>query len=524
MAPPNPKRPPRPPRPPVVTAAKKEDVELPFDDDEVAPLQEDDPRPQRVPQFPAGTRRTGTRPTGQRGGTKDHELAAQFDANEYSDPGFVPTFLYVEKGPGAGQLIPVKQGPLIIGRASICDLRLQHPSISRRHAQIMRQGDRFTLRDLGSQNGTFVNRVKIIGDLEIRIGDEIALGNALLKLRGSGVPPEKAPEAPAAPAKRKSRKGMSLTRVAIAAAVVGSAAAALLTVAVLKFAHATRQQQQQEQPTAALPSSTEGEAAAAAAAVTPVTAEPAREQEVDYEPPPPAEDKDNELAAATEEESPGAAKPIKAQEPQEAEEETVASAGKKSSGPRAASLSTKSSSSRKEKNRNSRSSAQRAAERQEALELEAASEEPAAVTPPVPVEPPAPIVDRADVIALYEKGDVDGALNLARTGKLEPLSAKLAEYQSAIASGQEALHARDTSRAIHHLSTALSVDQELSQGWAAHAGKLRKQLGRLYTQLGQDQLKAGAFAEARASFETALKYDPANTWAKSELQALNTGK
>jgi pSer/pThr/pTyr-binding forkhead associated (FHA) protein len=520
MAPPNPKRPPRPPRPPVAAAPKKEDVELPFDDDEVAPLQEDDPRPQRVPQFPAGTRRPGTRPTGQRGGTKDHELAAQFDAKEYSDPGFVPTFLYVEKGPGAGQLIPVKQGPLIIGRASICDLRLQHPSISRRHAQLMRQGDRFTLKDLGSQNGTFVNRVKIIGDLEIRLGDEIALGNALLKLRGSGTPPEKSPEAPAAPAKRKSRKGMSLTRVAIAAAAVGSAAAALLTVAVLKI---TRSSQQQEPTTTALPSSTEGEAAVAAETVAPVAAEPAQEQELDYEPPPPAPGQDKELAAAAEEESPRAGKSIKAQEIQEEEAASVAPADKESSGPRVASLGTKASASRKEKNRSSRSSAQRAAARQEALEQEAASEEPA-VSPPVPVEPPAPIVDRVDVIALYEKGDVEGALNLARTGKLEPLAAKLAEYQSAIASGKDALHARDTARAIHHLSTALTVDQELSQGWAAQAGELRRKLGRLYTQLGQDQLKAGAMAEARTSFETALKYDPANTWAKSELQALATGK
>jgi pSer/pThr/pTyr-binding forkhead associated (FHA) protein len=495
MAPPNSKRPPRPPRPPVVTAAKKEDVELPFDDDEVAPLQEDDPRPQRVPQFPAGTRRPGTRPPGQRGGTKDHELAAQFDAKEYSDPGFVPTFLYVEKGPGAGQLIPVKQGPLIIGRASICDLRLQHPSISRRHAQIMRQADRFVLRDLGSQNGTFVNRVKIIGDLEIRI----ALGNTLLKLRGSATVPEKAPEAPAAPAKRKSRKGgMSLTRVAIAAAAVGSVAAALLTVVVLKVA---RSSQQQQPTTTALPSSTGGEAAVAAGTVAPATAEPAQEQELDYEPPPPAPDKEKELAAAPEEES-------------------VAPAAKKSSDPRASSLGTKASTSKKEKNRSSRSSAQRAAERQEALE----QEEAAAVSPPVPVEPPAPIVERADVIALYEKGDIEGALNLARTGKMEPLAAKLAEYQNAIASGKDALHARDTLRAIHHLSTALAVDQVLSQGWAAQAGELRKKLGRLYTQLGQEQLKGGASAEARISFETALKYDPGNTWAKSELQALTTGK
>lgn len=527
MAPPNPKRPPRPPRPPVAAAPKKEDVELPFDDDEVAPLQEDDPRPQRVPQFPAGPRRAGARPTGQREGIKDQELATQFDANEYSDPGFVPAFLYVEKGPGAGQLIPVKQGPLIIGRASICDLRLQHPSISRRHAQLMRQGDRFTLRDLGSQNGTFVNRVKIIGDLEIRIGDEIALGNALLKLRGSGVPPEKAPSAPAAPARRKARKGLSLTRVAIGAAAVGSAAAALLTVAVLKLANS------RHQPSATtLPASTEGATPATAeaeadspaiarseAAVTAVTAEPSQEAELDYEPPPPASDNERELAP--EEEPPQGIKPLKAQE----EEETVEPLGKKASGPRATSLSTKTSVSRKDKGRNSRTGAQIAKdlEREQAAREEAAREE-AAVSPPVPVEPPTPVVDRSDVIALYEKGDVEGALNLARTGKLAPLVSKLAEYQAAITSGQQALHERDTSRAIHHLSTALAVDQELSQGWASQAGKLRKQLGRLFTQLGQDQLKGGATAEARQSFETALKYDPTNTWAKSELQALASGK
>jgi pSer/pThr/pTyr-binding forkhead associated (FHA) protein len=505
-----------------VTAPKKEEVELPFDDDEVAPLQEDDPRPQRVPQFPAGPRRAAARPPGQRGGTKDHELATQFDAKEYSDPGFVPAFLYVEKGPGAGQLIPVKQGAVIIGRASICDLRLQHPSISRRHAQLMRQGDRFTLKDLGSQNGTFVNRVKIIGDLEIRIGDEIALGNALLKLRGSGVPPEKAPEAPAAPARRPARKRSSLTRVAIAAAAVGSAAAALLTVAVLKFTSST-----EEPPTTALPTPTEGGTPVAAEAATPepatsdvpVAAQPAQEQELEYEPPPPASDEDIEVAP--EEELPSAIKSVEPQEEEE-EEELVASPGKKSSGPRATALSAKAAS-RKEKARRSRSRA-RDIEREELSRQEPAPQEPAIELSAAPAEPPAPQVDRAEVIALYEKGDVAGALNLARTGKLVPLAAKLAEYQSAIAAGKQALHERETARAIHHLSNALAADQELSQGWAAHASKLRRQLGRLYTQLGQDQLKAGALTEARASFETALRYDPNNTWARSELQELGPSK
>ncbi len=450
-------------------------------------------------------------------------MATRFDAKEYSDPGFVPAFLYVEKGPGAGQLIPVKQGALIIGRASICDLRLQHPSISRRHAQLTRQGDRFTLKDLGSQNGTFVNRVKIIGDLEIRIGDEIALGNALLKLRGSGVPPEKTNTAPAAQAKKKGRKKSSLTRVAIGAAAVGSAAAALLTVAVLKFTSST------QQPSATtLPASAEGAPPVAAEGATPVTAEddapvtaqPSQEQaqDLDYEPPPPASDE--EIAVAPAQDSPRAIKPLQADE--EAEEPSV----RKSSGPSASALGAKASASRKEKGKSSRASRESAKdiERQEASREESLPPQPAIAQAPVPAEPPAPQVDRADVIALYEKGDVAGALSLARSGKLEPLAAKLSEYQSSIASGQQALHERETALAIRHLSNALAVDQELSQGWAAQASKLRRQLGRLYTQLGQDQIKAGALADARVSFETALKYDPNNTWARSELQDLGPVK
>jgi Tfp pilus assembly protein PilF len=130
-------------------------------------------------------------------------------------------------------------------------------------------------------------------------------------------------------------------------------------------------------------------------------------------------------------------------------------------------------------------------------------------------------VDRVEVLALYEKGDVDGALNLARSGQLEPLAKKLSEVQSALAAGQEALNAKDNTRAIQHLSIALALDQELSQGWASHAAKIRKQVGKLYTQIGQEQLKAKDKAAARESFEMALKYDPTNTWAKAELQQLN---
>lgn len=232
MAPSNPKRPPRPPGLPA--PREESEVELPFDDDEVLPLQEDDPRPQRVPQYPAGARRRSKRLSREAG--RDRVLAPRFDAHDYSDPGYAPAFLYVERGPGAGQLVPVKQGALTLGRASSADLRLQHPSISRRHAQLFRQGDRFTLRDLDSQNGTFVNRARIRGEVALNIGDEIAAGNALLKLRGSGATSKLAAlgKAVSAPPERRA-PGMSVGRIVAIAALVGSLVAALFTLALVKL-------------------------------------------------------------------------------------------------------------------------------------------------------------------------------------------------------------------------------------------------------------------------------------------------
>ncbi|MBZ4416981.1 FHA domain-containing protein [Myxococcus sp. RHSTA-1-4] len=231
MAPPNPKRPPRPPRPPGTQAPKDSDVELelPFDDDEVAPLRADDPRPQRVPQYPAGSRRS--RRQGTERGSHDRELAARFDlGREYSDPGYAPAFLYVERGPGTGQLVPVKQGPLVMGRSSSSDLRLQHPSISRRHAQLTRRGDNFFLKDLSSQNGTFLNRNRVTSEVVVMPGDEISMGNALLRLRGPGsTPAVGAPSVTATIATGRRWTGTDTLRVALIAAAVGSAVAALLT-------------------------------------------------------------------------------------------------------------------------------------------------------------------------------------------------------------------------------------------------------------------------------------------------------
>lgn len=460
MAPSNPKRPPRPPQPPGTQAPSEEsELELPFDDDEVMPLRADDPRPQRVPQFPAGARRKPRR-SAQSG--RDRELAARFDAQEYSDPGHSPAFLYVERGPGAGQLVPVKQGPLVLGRSSTSDLRLQHPSISRRHAQLVRKGEGFTICDLGSQNGTFVNRKRISAEVELHIGDEIALGNALLKLRGGNAsapvaeppPPEPKPrvDSPRQPMpRRRTHTGMSMGRVALIAAVAGSAVAALLTLVLLKVMD---------------PGETVTVVEPEQAVATSAASEPDDAQQAD----PGAPASSNKRAS-----------------------KRVRGASEKEPSAQAVALQAKGPGSRRQE------PGIRIVKGTTSAEGDA---------------------DESDVLARYEAGDVNEALALARKARLEPLASRIAAFTAAETAGQKALAENDTAGALKHLASAFLLDEQLSHGWSTQGRELRKQLGNLHTAQGVQQQREGNQSAARESFETALKYDSANAQAKTHLGEL----
>jgi uncharacterized protein YkwD len=66
------------------------------------------------------------------------------------------------------------------------DLRIEHPTVSRRHAILRHDGGRFTLEDLESTNGTAVNGQRIKGRVAIEPGDEISFGAARFALLGGG--------------------------------------------------------------------------------------------------------------------------------------------------------------------------------------------------------------------------------------------------------------------------------------------------------------------------------------------------
>jgi len=87
--------------------------------------------------------------------------------------------LTIQKGPGAGQRFTLSKPETVIGRYAGNDMVVQHKEVSRRHASITREGGGFVLRDLGSRNGTFVNRRRLSGPQALRDGDVIMLGEGV---------------------------------------------------------------------------------------------------------------------------------------------------------------------------------------------------------------------------------------------------------------------------------------------------------------------------------------------------------
>jgi len=73
----------------------------------------------------------------------------------------------------------------MIGRLPECDVTLNDASVSRKHARITRQGDRWTVEDLGSTNGMRINGVQV-GHSELRDGDRLDLGGVKLTFAAGG--------------------------------------------------------------------------------------------------------------------------------------------------------------------------------------------------------------------------------------------------------------------------------------------------------------------------------------------------
>jgi hypothetical protein len=86
------------------------------------------------------------------------------------------------EGPYAGQRFEV-QTPAVLGRDRECHLALPEDGfVSSKHAELVREGRRLIVSDLGSRNGTLVNGDRIEGPIRVSKGDVIQVGTTALRI------------------------------------------------------------------------------------------------------------------------------------------------------------------------------------------------------------------------------------------------------------------------------------------------------------------------------------------------------
>ncbi len=93
--------------------------------------------------------------------------------------------LIVKRGPNAGSKFFLDTDVTEIGRHPDSDIFLDDITVSRKHAQIRRATGGFSLHDVGSLNGTYVNKDRV-EEVDLRSGDEVQIGKLkLIVLVGS---------------------------------------------------------------------------------------------------------------------------------------------------------------------------------------------------------------------------------------------------------------------------------------------------------------------------------------------------
>jgi pSer/pThr/pTyr-binding forkhead associated (FHA) protein len=95
-----------------------------------------------------------------------------------------PKRLVIVEGPLAGQTFPLAASPITIGRAEDSTITLTADDyVSTKHARLTPRGDQWVLEDLGSTNGTYIDRDRVTAATPVGPGTKIRIGTTVLELR-----------------------------------------------------------------------------------------------------------------------------------------------------------------------------------------------------------------------------------------------------------------------------------------------------------------------------------------------------
>ncbi len=91
--------------------------------------------------------------------------------------------LVVTQGALAGTRVFLDGHPILIGRADDSTVVLEDDYASTRHARLSLAGPDWYVEDLGSTNGTYLDRAKVIGPTRVPLGVPIRIGKTVIELR-----------------------------------------------------------------------------------------------------------------------------------------------------------------------------------------------------------------------------------------------------------------------------------------------------------------------------------------------------
>ena len=94
-----------------------------------------------------------------------------------------PSALVVLEGSQAGRSVALGSQPITIGRSQDCTLPLQDQYASTQHARLVPRDGQWFVEDLGSTNGTYLDRAKVSGALPVPVGAPLRIGKTVMELR-----------------------------------------------------------------------------------------------------------------------------------------------------------------------------------------------------------------------------------------------------------------------------------------------------------------------------------------------------
>ena len=107
------------------------------------------------------------------------KISAKEDLNRPTPKDRDRAYLIVLAGSSVGEMYKITSESTVIGRGQQADIQVIDEGISRRHAEIVHEGEQIVIRDLGSTNGTYCNGDRI-GEHRLSDGDKIQVGSTTI--------------------------------------------------------------------------------------------------------------------------------------------------------------------------------------------------------------------------------------------------------------------------------------------------------------------------------------------------------